>query len=149
MDAFKSKRQKRISKGQEKRLAVIVGGKTIPASGAVRTDGGADVRAQGKLTLEAKYTEKGSYSLKLKDLQKVRAVALRNGAERSAFVVGFKGPRNIEEYAVVPLEEYTHLLETSVGYEDDEDEDEDGDEEEDEEATGFTLKSHTPTVLIF
>lgn len=148
MDAFRSKRQKRISKTQERRLAVLVGGKTVPASGAVRTDGGADVRAQGKLTLEAKYTEKGSYSLKLKDLQKVRAVALRNGGERAVFVVGFKGPRSTEEYAVVPMEEYTHLLEASAdpADEDDEDEDEDEDEEDDE---GFSLRSRTPTVMIF
>ncbi len=69
MDARRSAMQKRISRRQEKNAAADLGGRVQAASGATK-HGGADVRAPG-YRVECKYTEKGIYSLKRSELEKL------------------------------------------------------------------------------
>ncbi len=76
MDAFRSRRQKKVSQKQERSVAETLGGRTQAASGATRMGGGADVRAAG-YRIECKYTEKDVYSLKQSDLRKLKTQAAR------------------------------------------------------------------------
>lgn len=93
------KRQKKLSKSQEKKAAADLGGTTVPASGALPTSKG-DVRVVGKYTVECKYTEADSYTLKLMELLKIRMEATRQG-EDPIFQVEFK-KNNKARYAIVP-----------------------------------------------
>jgi hypothetical protein len=125
------------SQRQEKAVAGLLLGRTVPASGAVR-HGGYDVRKQGELTIECKYTSKKSYSLKLTDLQKVKAAALRNGAEKPLMMIKFVDVmhgRTIEE-VVVMSQSYFEELHAQVhqpGPGDGDDGDDEDEDEEDEE----------------
>ena len=131
------KTRKRSQK-QEKEVAGLLLGRMVPASGAVR-HGGHDIRKQGELTIECKYTSKKSYSLKLAELQKIKAVALRNGAEKPLFTIRFVDVmhgRTVEEVVVMPLSYYEELrarVYPGPGDEDDDDDDEDESDEDDEE----------------
>jgi hypothetical protein len=80
--------QQRRSRLQERRIAEEIGGREQPASGAAWNAKG-DVRKLGELRVEAKYTEKNYYVLKLADLLKIRDEALLGGAEQWAFQVEF------------------------------------------------------------
>lgn len=101
MDARTSKMQKRISAKQEKRLAQDLGGKTQPASGALKHAKG-DVRAVGEVRAEAKYTSKSSYQLKLAELEKIVGEA---GLERAVLQLCFvdRGNRPVLEVAIFPF----------------------------------------------
>ena len=55
MDARTSKRQKKISAKQERRMAEDLGGRVQPASGAMKHAKG-DVRVMGVVRAEAKFT---------------------------------------------------------------------------------------------
>jgi hypothetical protein len=76
VDAFRSSRQKKISRKQESSVAKDLGGRTQAASGATRLGGGADVRAPG-YRVECKYTEGYKYSLKRSELHKLKSQAAR------------------------------------------------------------------------
>ena len=105
MDARQSRRGKRISLQQEKRAAADIGGRTMAASGALRLGGGADVRVQGKIRLECKFTEKPSYTLKLDELIKLRKQAVKT-LEYPVFQFAFRDPSGrMEQYAVVQWDE--------------------------------------------
>jgi hypothetical protein len=86
---YQGQRNKKTSKQQEERLAEDLGGRTVAGSGAPMRSGGGDVRLQGKLRIEAKYTSKDSYSLHIDDLKKIEEQAIRAG-EIPLFVVQFK-----------------------------------------------------------
>lgn len=80
-------RKQRRSRRQETTGAKSIGGRTVAGSGAgwvtkndVKTD---------DLSLEYKYTDKKSYSLKFTDLLKAEHNALLDSAREFAFVVGF------------------------------------------------------------
>jgi Holliday junction resolvase len=123
------------SQRQEKGVAGLLLGRTVPASGAVR-HGGYDVRKQGELTIECKYTSKKSYTLKLEDLQKVKAAALRNGAEKPLMTIRFVDVmhgRTIEEVVVMSLSYFEELRAQVYPPGPGDDEEDEDEEDEDEE----------------
>jgi len=69
----------RRSVRQERRIARDVGGRRVAGSGSMPGNKG-DVAAPGYL-LEAKYTDKASYSLKLAIWRKIECEAIRAGCE--------------------------------------------------------------------
>jgi len=90
------------SQKQEKRLAKAYGGGVTPGSGNgwvhkndVKTD---------TLSIEAKYTDAKSFSLKLADLLKAEKYALIDGRD-VIFTVSFSG----EEFAILREEDYRDL----------------------------------------
>jgi hypothetical protein len=101
MDARTSKKQKRLSARQEQRMAEDLGGRTQPASGAMKNAKG-DVRAMGVVRGEAKYTAKDTFSLKLTDLEKIVGEA---GLERAVLQLCFvdRSNRPIGSFAISPL----------------------------------------------
>ena len=102
MDARTSKRQKRISKTQEMHAAIDLRGRLEAASGAAKFGGG-DVRVQGKTRLECKVTEKGEYSVKLADLEKVQKQAARS-LEAPVLQFAFRDRLGkMDKYAVIPF----------------------------------------------
>lgn len=77
----------RRSRKQEAKIAERLGGRTTPRSGAgwaVKND----VKTND-LSVEIKYTDKKSYSLKHDDLKKAERHALNDSGREFAFVVGF------------------------------------------------------------
>lgn len=99
MDARTGRRQKRISRQQEQRVAKSLDGRTQAASGATRLGGGGDVRAPG-MRVECKFTEKISYSLKLSDWEKVRNHAIKS-LEQPIMQIGFCRMGRFDLYAVI------------------------------------------------
>lgn len=106
MDRRRSKRQKQISKTQEKRAARDVGGHVQAGSGNARFGGGADVRKRGELRIECKYTEKDVFILRLADLTKVKLQAIRGGMEFPVLQIDFVKNGKHDLYAVVPALRY-------------------------------------------
>jgi len=101
MDARTSKRQKRVSRKQEERMAEDLGGRAQPASGALPGAKG-DVRKFGVVRAEAKYTAKSSYILKLSDLDKIIGEAgLDNAVLQLCFVD--RANRPVAEFAIYPM----------------------------------------------
>lgn len=100
MDARTSKRQKKISRKQEQRIAEDIGGRVQPASGAMPW-AKSDVRVMGVARAEAKYTAKSSYALQLNDLDKIAREA---GLEEAVLQICFveRNSRPVLELAVVP-----------------------------------------------
>jgi hypothetical protein len=94
----KSWNQKR-SKLQERRIAADVGGRVQAGSGS-SWRAKSDVRDIGNLRIEAKFTSKDSYSLKLKDILKIREEALIGGLETWAMQIEFVGGSK-QKYAVL------------------------------------------------
>jgi len=93
------KKLKKISSRQEQKAAKELGGKVMPASGALDFSK-SDVRVPGELRLECKFTNADTYTLKLSDLIKIRNEAVRK-FEAPVFQVEFKG-KNKGSYAIVP-----------------------------------------------
>lgn len=103
MDAVTSKRQKKMSQQQERRVAKEIGGRTVAGSGAGRTSGGGDVRARSELRVECKVTEKDYFVLRYEDLRKIRDQAIKGGLEQPVMQIKFAVPRSmVFEYAVCP-----------------------------------------------
>jgi hypothetical protein len=104
MDKFRSHRQKRLSKKQEEATAKDLGGWTTAGSGAAKFSGGGDVRKQGEMRAECKYTEKPFFLLKLDELTKIQLEAVRGGLESPVLRIDFVNPRSSasEAYAVIP-----------------------------------------------
>ncbi len=69
----------KASQAHEKRLAKVIGGTRVAASGAFWSRKG-DVRSD-KYLIEHKYTAAKSYSLKAEDLQKLEREAIMVGRE--------------------------------------------------------------------
>ncbi len=100
-----------MSRKQESNAAARLGGRVTPGSGSgwatkndVRTD---------DLSLELKYTDKKSYSLKRADLDKAEQQALIDGGRDFAFMVGFSQPtsnRVEREYVIISREHFERLV---------------------------------------
>lgn len=73
----------------ERKLAKDIDGKTTPASGASIIKG--DIITD-RFVIQSKYTDKKSFSLKLKDLLQAEADALHEGRE-PLFMIEFSGRR--------------------------------------------------------
>lgn len=90
------------SRRQEQRAADRMGGRVTPGSGngwATKNDVKTD-----DLSVEIKYTDKKSYSLKHEDLKKAERNALMDSGREFAFLVGFGDPntkRVDDEYVVI------------------------------------------------
>lgn len=74
---------------QEKRAAKDVGGRIVAGSGAAKFSGGGDVRKQGELRVECKFTHKPAYNLKLADMAKIRTQAIEGGLEFPVMQIEF------------------------------------------------------------
>jgi hypothetical protein len=111
-------RKQKKSQKQEAAVAARLGGRPVAGSGAgwvtkndVKTD---------DLSVEVKYTDAKSYSLKYADLQKAEKQALLDSGREFAFLVGFGKPGApgslvIErEYVVVSREYFEHLRNQQV-----------------------------------
>lgn len=104
-------RRKRSAQ-QERRGAERLGGRVVSGSGAgwvtkndVKTD---------DLSVEYKYTDKKSYSLKYEDLLKAEKNALLDSGRSFAFIVGFgklfgSNLRIEREFVVIPREDWEAL----------------------------------------
>ncbi len=107
-------RRTKQSRKQEQAAATRLGGNVTPGSGngwATKNDVKTD-----DLSIEMKYTDKKSYSLKHDDLIKAERQALMDGGREFAFVVGFaNGTRIVREYAVVSMDYFEQLRSTHRG----------------------------------
>lgn len=83
----KAKRIKRVSVAQERRSAESMGGRRQSGSGAKNHARG-DGRVPGKFRFENKFTTAASFSMKLKDLRKLRSECA--GLEQPVFEVEFR-----------------------------------------------------------
>lgn len=102
MDARTGRRQKKISGRQERETARDLGGRTMPASGALPESGG-DVRKMGELRVECKYTDKDHYVLELSILEKVKLQAIKGGLEAPVLQLGFRDQYGrLDNYAILP-----------------------------------------------
>lgn len=68
-----------------------------------------DVRKAGESRLECKTTGSRSYTLKLADLEKIKAEAIMGGGEGWAFQVEFQGSTSNKRFAVIDWQEYLDL----------------------------------------
>lgn len=93
------------SQKQEAQLAKRYGGQVTPGSGNGWVHKN-DVKTPS-LSIEAKYTDAKSYSLKLADLLKAEKIALMDGRD-SIFTVSFSG----EEFVILREADYRELLAT-------------------------------------
>lgn len=84
-----NRRVRKRSQLQEKRAANDIGGRTVAGSGAAKFSGGADVRKQGEVRVECKFTEKDHYDLKHADLVKIKGQALKGGLELPVMQIEF------------------------------------------------------------
>jgi hypothetical protein len=112
-------RKQRKSTRQEHAAATRLGGQRVSGSGSgwvtkndVKTD---------DLSLEIKYTDKKSYSLKYADLQKAEKNALLDSGREFAFLVGFGSMTGgsgliIEREYVVVSREYFESLRNAHGH---------------------------------
>ena len=86
------------SKGQEKELAVRLGGQQIRGSGCGREKG--DVRVKGFVRVEAKTTKHDSFRVTREMIEKIEKAALPNG-EIPVLVVELNGEPK-QECAIIP-----------------------------------------------
>ncbi len=102
------KRQIKVSRKLEKKLAAEVGGRTQPGSGNVRGSGG-DVRIFGDWRMEHKYTRSVlGYRLETQDLDAVIRHA-NMAVEKPVMIIHFT--RLDREFAVLPKETFLELME--------------------------------------
>lgn len=92
------KKRRKLSNKQEEKVAEELGGKVMPASGAL-AHSKSDVRVAGSMRIECKFTESDTYILKLADLVKIRNEAVKK-FEMPVFQIEFKG-NNKAKYAIV------------------------------------------------
>lgn len=96
-----SRHIRKKSQRQEKRAAEEIGGRVTANSGAAKFSGGADVRKQGEIRLECKFTKKNYWTLKLADLQKLQKEALQGGMEEPVFLLEFQNSPSVA-FAIRP-----------------------------------------------
>jgi len=96
-----TKRMKRASDRQEKKIAKTIGGFKQKASGSMAHAKG-DVRKHGLLRIEAKYTQSKSYTVHYEDLVKIRSECASQ--ETPAFQITFMNSQlhPIDEWVLVP-----------------------------------------------
>ena len=99
-----SHRLRLLSKRQEARVAKDLGGRVMPASGAIRNPRlKSDVSAK-HFRVEAKLTEKASYSLKRTILEKIEREALINN-QIPVLATDIQG----ERYATLRWDDFTAI----------------------------------------
>jgi hypothetical protein len=102
-------REQKASSKQERRVAEELGGRTQKGSGSQWFAKG-DVRVPGHIRIECKTTSQRFYSLKLKDLQKIRKEALSGMDEDWALQVQFQGAFGMNrKFAVIDWNTVTTL----------------------------------------
>lgn len=109
------KRQNRLSRAQEIEVAVELSADVQRASGALAGSKG-DIRKKGSLRVEAKFTEAGSFTLKLDELEKIASEC--HGRERPVLVLDFKekGTGKLKDrFAVVRFNDAKEML-NAVGH---------------------------------
>lgn len=111
-------RSLRKSRQQEQRAATRMGGRVTSGSGNGWITKN-DVKTED-MSIEVKYTDKKSYSLKYADLKKAERNALLDGAREFAFIVGFGSTTNgsslrIEDEYVVISRGYFESLRNPSG----------------------------------
>ncbi|TXH10928.1 MAG: hypothetical protein E6R04_03940 [Spirochaetes bacterium] len=79
-----------------------------PGSGAPEFYKG-DVRKAGELRVECKTTSSKSYTLKLSDLEKIKAESIMGNDAGWAFQIEFQGPVSGRRFAVIDWQEYLDL----------------------------------------
>ena len=96
-----TKQMKRASVRQERKIAKGIGGQRQKGSGAMAHAKG-DVRKHGVFRVEAKFTQAGSYPVRLRDLNKIRSECA--GQEVPAFQITFMDQRiqPIDEWVLIP-----------------------------------------------
>jgi hypothetical protein len=104
-----SRRIRRRSQRQEKEAASDLGGRTVAGSGAAKFSGGGDVRRQGEVRVECKYTTKTYFDLKLGTMKKIKLQALKGGLEQPVLQLEFLSGVTSVKYAVVPALEDSDL----------------------------------------
>jgi len=97
-----NRRIRNLSQRQEKQAAKDVGGYTVAGSGAAKFSGGGDVRKQGELRIECKYTEKDYYDLKLSELKKIKLQALHGGLEQAVMQLEFVSGSSSWKCVILP-----------------------------------------------
>lgn len=105
--------QKKRSREQELEIAEELGGQMQRASGALSGSKG-DIRKKGVVRVEAKYTEAGSYSLRLEELHKISSEC--HGTEKPVFVVDFVEKltkRLVDRYAVVHFDDLKEWMDAA------------------------------------
>lgn len=108
-----SKRDKKRSLRQERKLAEDIGGRTQPGSGNQSYAKG-DVRKKGKFRVEAKFTKSKSYNLTREVLSKISGEC--TGGEKPILHVDFVHPstlRSENSYVVIPYEDWMELINES------------------------------------
>lgn len=102
------------SKLQETRIAKEVGGKVQVGSGS-SWRAKSDVRKMGELRIEAKHTNKKTYTLKLSDILKIRNEAVLGGMEPWAIQVEFvRGIGYSTKFAVIDYFHFWELLHSNA-----------------------------------
>lgn len=96
--------KKRKSLLQERRVAKDLGGKVQPGSGAPDFYK-SDVRKIGDVRVECKTTGAKSYSLKLHELEKIKAEAVEGGLESWAMQIEF----DHKKFAIIDWQEFLDL----------------------------------------
>lgn len=84
-----SKDIRKRSQRQEQKVASDLGGRTVAGSGAAKFSGGGDVRKQGEIRVECKFTQKNYYDLSHSDLTKIKTQALKGGLEMPVMQIEF------------------------------------------------------------
>ncbi|MCA8939384.1 MAG: hypothetical protein KDB07_06240 [Planctomycetes bacterium] len=101
---------KKRSKRQEQGIANDLGGRVRPGSGSIASMKG-DVIA-GDLLVEAKFTDKRSFTLSRQVIEKIRREALLGGHDQWALQIDFQdGHKPIRRVAVIDYDFFLQLLE--------------------------------------
>lgn len=87
-----------------------MGGRVQPGSGAPEFYKG-DVHKRGELRIECKTTGARSFILKLTEIEKIKAEALRGGMEGWAMQVEYQTVSGNKKFAVIDWQEYLDLKE--------------------------------------
>lgn len=106
----KHKAQQRSAK-QESEIAEAISGSMVPGSGTGNQKG--DVRVRDLVLIEAKCTEKDSFRVTRKLIEKIQAEAARNSDELPAMVIELMGTpvKRSLKVAVMPLPDLYELIE--------------------------------------
>lgn len=105
-----SRRDKKLSQRQEKRIADDIGGRTQPGSGS-QEFAKSDVRKKGEFRVEAKFTRNKSFPLKREILDKISSECV--GTEKPVLQIDFLEDRvgsAKESWAVIPYEHWEELI---------------------------------------
>lgn len=105
-----SKKDRRLSRKQEHRIAEDIGGRRQPGSGSQDHAKG-DVRKKGAFRIEAKYTRAKQFTLKREELDKISGEC--GHGEKPAFQVDFLNNvtgRVEDSWVVIPYEDWKENL---------------------------------------